>query len=66
MAILSAKYGLLLPDDEIEPYNLTLNDMSSEEVRDWAQADNSQGQPDATRLERARVFAKETIKEFKN
>ena len=37
VAILSAKYGLLLPDDEIEPYNLTLNDMSSEEVKKWAE-----------------------------
>jgi len=37
VAILSAKYGLLLPDDEVEPYNLTLNDMSSEEVKKWAE-----------------------------
>jgi cytoplasmic iron level regulating protein YaaA (DUF328/UPF0246 family) len=31
VAILSAKYGLLLPHDEIEPYDLTLKAMSSEE-----------------------------------
>jgi len=37
VAILSAKYGLLFPDDEIEPYNLTLSDMSSEEVKKWAE-----------------------------
>ncbi len=36
VAILSAKYGLLLPHDEIEPYDLTLNDMSSEEREAWA------------------------------
>ncbi len=35
------------------------------QVRAWAQADESQGQPDATRLERARVFARETMKRFK-
>jgi len=29
VAILSAKHGLLFPDDQIEPYDLTLNDMSS-------------------------------------
>lgn len=36
VAILSAKYGLLLPDDEIEPYNLTLNDMSANKVKEWS------------------------------
>jgi len=36
VVILSAKYGLLFPDDEIEPYNLTLNDMGSYEVEKWA------------------------------
>jgi len=35
VVILSAKYGLLLPDDKIEPYNLTLNEMSSNEVKKW-------------------------------
>jgi cytoplasmic iron level regulating protein YaaA (DUF328/UPF0246 family) len=37
VAILSAKYGLLLPDDEIEPYNKTLNDMSIKERRAWSE-----------------------------
>jgi cytoplasmic iron level regulating protein YaaA (DUF328/UPF0246 family) len=37
VAILSAKYGLLLPHDEIEPYDLTLSDMSSEEREVWAE-----------------------------
>ena len=36
VAILSAKYGLLLPDDEIEPYDLTLNNMRSKEVKEWS------------------------------
>lgn len=34
--ILSAKYGLVELDDEIEPYDLTLNTMSSQEIKRWA------------------------------
>ncbi len=34
------------------------------EIRRWAQADNSQGQPDGARLERARTFAKEIVKKL--
>lgn len=34
VAILSAKYGLLFPDDEIEPYDLTLNDMNSQQRKE--------------------------------
>lgn len=34
--ILSAKYGLVRLDDEIEPYDLTLNTMSTAEIRLWA------------------------------
>ncbi|MFA5992549.1 MAG: DUF6884 domain-containing protein [Candidatus Pacearchaeota archaeon] len=34
--ILSAKYGLLDLNEEIEPYNKTLNKMSSEEIEEWA------------------------------
>ena len=36
VAILSAKYGLLLPDEEIEPYDLTLNNMSIDQVKKWS------------------------------
>ena len=36
--ILSAKYGLIGLEEEIEPYNLTLNTMSSEEVKRWAES----------------------------
>ena len=36
VAILSAKHGLLFSDDEIEPYNLALNDLSSDEVKKWS------------------------------
>ena len=35
--ILSAKHHLLELDDEIEPYNLTLNDMSEVEKKEWSQ-----------------------------
>ena len=35
--ILSAKYGLVGLDDEIEPYDLTLNTMSANEIKQWAE-----------------------------
>lgn len=34
--ILSAKYKVLELDDIIEPYNLTLNEMSEKDKRNWA------------------------------
>ena len=34
--ILSAKYGLLNPEHEIEPYNETLNTKSMQEIKNWA------------------------------
>jgi len=37
VVILSAKYGLLFPDDQTTPYNLTLNDMSSQQRKEWAE-----------------------------
>lgn len=40
--ILSAKYFLLNPDEEIEPYNKTLNNMSQEERQEWAKTIISQ------------------------
>jgi hypothetical protein len=36
--ILSAKHRLVHPDDEIDPYNLTLNDMPWADVQAWADA----------------------------
>lgn len=35
--IISANYGLLSSNQEIEPYNKTLNEMSETEVKSWAQ-----------------------------
>lgn len=40
--ILSAKYGLLEPDEQIEPYDVTLNNMSSPEIKKWAERVNQQ------------------------
>ncbi len=34
------------------------------QFRRWAREDNSQGQPDATRIERARAFAREVMKKL--
>lgn len=34
--ILSAKYGLIPEDEEIEPYNITLNKMKEQEKKAWA------------------------------
>jgi len=34
--VLSAKYGLLSLNDEIAPYNQTLNEMTTAEVKSWA------------------------------
>ena len=36
VAILSAKYGLLLPNEEIEPYDLTLKNMRKEQRQQWS------------------------------
>jgi len=36
VVILSAKYGLLFPNDEIEPYELTLKSVSTKERRQWS------------------------------
>ena len=35
--ILSAKYGLLHPDTEIEPYDETLNNKGKEKLKEWAE-----------------------------
>lgn len=34
--ILSAKYGLLNLDEEVEPYDKTLNKMNSKDIKEWA------------------------------
>ena len=37
VAILSARYGLLLPDEKIDPYDLALKAMSDSEQIKWAE-----------------------------
>lgn len=37
IGILSAKYGFLLPDDVIEPYDLTLNKMDKRSRVEWSE-----------------------------
>lgn len=34
-AILSAKYGLVMPDQELEPYDLKLTELSDEDYKAW-------------------------------
>jgi len=33
---LSAKYGLVYPEQDISPYDVTLNNMGQQEIRTWA------------------------------
>jgi len=51
--ILSAKHGLIQPDEVISPYDQTLNTMGVVERRDWArlvQGQMNQQMPDAVRI----------------
>lgn len=43
--ILSAKFGLLAPSQEIETYDVTLNEMSAADRREWAQRVREQLEP---------------------
>jgi hypothetical protein len=52
IVILSAKYGVLEPDDWIEPYDLSLDSMNAEESAIWA---------DETRSELYDRFGNDTI-----
>jgi len=36
VAILSGKYGLLLPDEEVTPYDRFLKDLPVEQVKEWS------------------------------
>ena len=56
VAILSAKYGLLFPNDKIEPYDLTLNDMKSSLRREWAEKVFSQMKSRLSLHDFAKVF----------
>lgn len=43
--VLSAKFGLLAPSQEIETYDVTLNAMSAADRREWAQRVREQLEP---------------------
>jgi hypothetical protein len=42
VAILSAKYGALMPDEEIDPYEMALMSMNMDDQRKWAEKAFSQ------------------------
>ncbi|MCK4478190.1 hypothetical protein KAU88_06660 [Candidatus Bathyarchaeota archaeon] len=56
VAILSAKYGLLFPDDKTEPYDLTLNVMNSNERKEWAERVSNQMKSRLRLLDFDKVF----------
>ncbi len=43
---------------------LFMSIMPSAKLRSWAKQDNSQGQPDKARLDRARAFSKDVMRKF--
>jgi hypothetical protein len=38
--------------------------MPNADLRRWAKEDNSKGQPDQTRIDRARAFSRDVMKKF--
>lgn len=61
--ILSAKYGLLPPDQVIQPYNATLNDMTAEERRGWARKVADQLRPRCRRGDHIILLAGQNYRE---
>lgn len=62
--ILSAEYGLLRPDTEVQPYERTLNRMPVAERRDWARRVGEALVPQCAGAERIVVFAGIRYREF--
>jgi hypothetical protein len=62
--ILSAKYGLVSPDELLEPYEETLNTMSKGERRAWADRVQRQMDQRPTRTDRIVVLAGKHYREF--
>jgi hypothetical protein len=54
--VLSAKYGLVDLERGIEPYDKTLNEMSSQEIRKWAECVMSQIKKEADPKEDEFIF----------
>ena len=62
--ILSAKYGLVPPPEVIQPYDLTLNDMTAEERRAWAQRVAYELRPKLRRGDFVIVLAGQRYREY--
>ena len=62
--ILSARYGLVDPDSEIDPYERTLNTLGVAERRAWANAVLDKLLPELTGVNRVVMFAGHRYREF--
>ena len=62
--ILSAEYGLLHPDEEIQPYEMTLNAMPVAERRAWANEVLESMDPFLEGIDTVVLFAGERYREF--
>ena len=62
--ILSAKHGLVQPDQPVDPYDLTLKDMRVSERRLWAERVIGQMERVLPPADRVVVFAGKTYREF--
>ena len=61
--VLSAKHGLLRPDERVHPYDLTLNHMRAPERRAWAQRVIGQMEASLPPADRVIVFAGQKYRE---
>jgi hypothetical protein len=62
--ILSAQYGLVSPEQVIDPYERTLNEMPIAERRDWARRVFAQLMEAAPQIDRAVFLAGHRYREF--
>ena len=62
--VLSAKYGLVHPDEVIEPYDLTLNTMGVADRRRWASKVLNQLEPHLEGIEAVIFLAGHRYREF--
>ena len=62
--VLSARYGLVAPDDEIAPYNYTLNAVDGAQRKEWANRVLSSLLPELVSVKRVVLFAVWRYREF--
>jgi hypothetical protein len=62
--ILSAKYGLVSPDEVVSPYEVTLNEMASEERRAWASRVATQLRPTSRKGTRVVILAGDSYRQY--